>query len=44
MNIKQKITTSLVTSAMLLSTLTPVAFGATNIHISGNGAFSDNIS
>lgn len=42
MNFKQKITTGLATGAVLLGTIAPAAFAATSVHISGNGAFSEN--
>ncbi|HVF69313.1 MAG TPA: CHRD domain-containing protein [Xanthomonadales bacterium] len=42
MNFKQKITTGLATGAVLLSAIAPAAFAATSVHISGNGAFSQN--
>ncbi|HUQ84770.1 MAG TPA: CHRD domain-containing protein [Candidatus Limnocylindrales bacterium] len=42
MNLKQKLTTGLATGAVVLSALTPAAFAATSVHVSGNGAFSSN--
>lgn len=42
MNLKQKITTSLATGAIMLSTLAPSAFAATSIDVSGNGSRSNN--
>lgn len=42
MNLKQKITTSLATGAILLSSISPAAFAAKSVYISGNGASSDN--
>lgn len=42
MNLKRKIATAIATGGLLLNLLSPAAFAATTIEISGNGSSSDN--